>query len=49
MSIRENEFLLLGEDLKNKKFNFYDPSLKTLRKINILEAYKIIFEEIKTY
>lgn len=47
ISIRENEFLLLGEDLKNKKFNFYNPVSKTFNKTNILEAYKIIFDTIK--
>lgn len=47
ISIRENEFLLLGEDLKNKKLDFYNPVLKILEKTNILEAYKLIYEAIK--
>lgn len=50
LSIRKGEFLLLGEDIKNKKFEFYNPNKgkPQLEEKDILNAYKILFEEIKT-
>ncbi|MCV3419259.1 hypothetical protein L8V92_08315 [Campylobacter lari] len=44
LSIREQEFLLLGEDLKNKKINFYNPESKKHENINLIQAYKKLYE-----
>lgn len=49
LSIRENEFLFLGEDVENKKFKFYNPNKEKLQleEMDILNAYKTLFTTIK--
>ncbi|EFV08639.1 hypothetical protein CSS_0552 [Campylobacter jejuni subsp. jejuni 305] len=44
--IREQEFLLLGQDLKDKKITFFNPKLEKEEQQDIMIAYKILFETI---
>ncbi|WP_146239363.1 hypothetical protein [Helicobacter valdiviensis] len=46
LSIREQEFLLLGQDLKDKKINFYNPNNKIYEKKNIIQAYQELYSAI---
>ncbi|HDV7508729.1 TPA: hypothetical protein RJ362_000407 [Campylobacter jejuni] len=45
-SIREQEFLLLGQNLEKKKINFFNPKEEQEEEQNIMIAYKILFETI---
>ncbi|EAK0451775.1 hypothetical protein [Campylobacter lari] len=45
-SIREQEFLFLGQDLKHKKINFFNPQNQLIEKVDIIKAYKTLFNTI---
>lgn len=46
ISIRQEEFLLLGENLMNKKISFYNPIENKINNTPIIQAYKILYETI---
>lgn len=46
LSIREQEFLLLGKDLKLKDINFYNSCERKDCKAKIIEAYKTLYKDI---
>lgn len=45
-SIRKQEFLHLGENLMDKKIDFFNPDEKTIKNEHIIKCYKILFEAI---
>ncbi|HEG0493301.1 TPA: hypothetical protein SB542_000926 [Campylobacter jejuni] len=45
-SIREQEFLFLGQNLEKKKITFFNPKIKKKEQQDIMIAYKILFETI---
>ncbi|EIC6892065.1 hypothetical protein LAI75_001076, partial [Campylobacter coli] len=46
LSIRKQEFLLLGQDLKDKNINFYSPNNKKYEEKNIIQAYQELYKAI---
>lgn len=46
LSIREQEFLLLGQDLKDKNIKFYNPNNKNNEEKNIIQAYQELYKAI---
>lgn len=46
LSIRKQEFLLLGQDLKDKNINFYNPNNKKYEEKNIIQAYQELYKAI---
>lgn len=45
-SIREQEFLFLGQNLEKKKITFFNPKIEKEEQQDIMIAYKILFEMI---
>lgn len=46
LSIKKQEFLLLGQDLKDKNINFYSPNNKKYEEKNIIQAYQELYKAI---